>query len=265
MKNLIALLLSSFISPITIASDASPFEHFAVVDLTHSFDANTIYWPTEEDFRHTESFSGDTEGGWYYSAYSVKTAEHGGTHLDAPIHFARHRWTADEIPLQRLIAPAVVVDVKEQVAANSDYEISVADLKQWEESYGPIPPGAAVLANTGFAKFWPNRLEYLGTDERGPEAVKALHFPGFSRESAEFLATQRNISAVGLDTASIDPGQSKDFMVHRILYDKNILGYENVANLDALPATGAWVMALPMKIADGSGAPLRIIGLVPEQ
>ena len=263
MKNLISMFLFCFWNLITIATNANPFEHFDIVDLTHAFDADTIYWPTENDFRHTESFSGNTEGGWYYSAYSVETAEHGGTHLDAPIHFARDRWTTDEIPLQRLFTPAVVIDVQEQVAADNDYEITVGDIEKWEKNYGPIPAGAAVLANTGFARFWPSRLEYLGTEERGAEAVASLHFPGFSRESAEFLTNHRDIAAVGLDTASIDPGQSQDFIVHRILYEKNIIGYENVANLDALPATGAWIMALPMKIAGGSGAPLRIIGLVP--
>ena len=260
MRTLSSVALATFFA---FNADANPFDGFDAVDLTHPFDADTIYWPTEKDFKHTESFAGETEGGWYYSAFSVQTAEHGGTHLDAPVHFAEGRWGADEIPLGHLLSPAVVIDVKAKAAANPDYQLSVDDIRDWEQLHGTIPEGAAVLMNTGFSARWPNRLDYLGTAERGAEAVKSLHFPGFSKASAEFLANERVISAVGLDTASIDYGQSNNFIVHRLLYEQNIIGYENVANLDALPPAGAWLIALPMKIANGSGAPLRIVALVP--
>ncbi len=260
MKNVSSVVLATLLA---VNANANPFEGFDIVDLTHAFDANTIYWPTEKDFKHTESFAGETEGGWYYSAFSVQTAEHGGTHLDAPIHFAEGRWSADQIPTANLFSAAVVIDVKAKAASNPDYQLSVDDILAWEQQHGEIPKGATVLMNTGFSMRWPDRLEYLGTAERGPEAVRSLHFPGFSKASAEFLAHERDITAVGLDTASIDYGQSTDFIVHRLLYEQNILGFENVANLDALPPVGAWLIALPMKIANGSGAPLRIVGLVP--
>jgi len=242
---------------------ANPFEGYRAVDLTHAFDEDTIYWPTEKGFQHDKQFEGITEGGWYYTAYSVRTAEHGGTHLDAPIHFAANTWTADEVPLSSLILPAVVVDVTDEATSNRDYLLTADILKQWEAQHGQIPKGSAVLMNTGFAKFWPDQEQYMGTPKRGPEAIAELHFPGFSESAARFLAAERGVAAVGLDTPSIDYGQSKDFIAHQILYSQNIIGFENIASMSELPATGAWIVALPMKIRDGSGGPLRIIALIP--
>ena len=254
-----ALLALSF----SLSVSANPFAGYRAVDLTHSFDENTIYWPTEKGFQHDKQFEGVTEGGWYYTAYSVRTAEHGGTHLDAPIHFAADTWTADEVPLSSLILPAVVIDVTHEASGNRDYLLTEEGLKQWETQHGQIPKGSAVLMNTGFAKFWPKHEQYMGTAKRGPEAVAELHFPGFSESAARFLANERGVAAVGLDTPSIDYGQSKDFIAHQILYSQNIIGFENIASMEELPATGAWVIALPMKIRDGSGGPLRIIELIP--
>ena len=252
-------------SMLLIAATASgnPLEGYRSVDLTHSFDEDTIYWPTENDFQHEKRFEGITEGGWYYTAFSVHTAEHGGTHMDAPIHFADGTWTADEVPLSSLILPAIVVDVTAEAASDRDFLLKRQHLEAWESKHGRIPEGAAVLMNTGYAHFWPDRERYMGTAARGDAAVAQLHFPGFSASAAKFLAEERKIAAVGLDTPSIDFGQSKDFIVHQILYEKNIVGFENVAAMDELPATGSWLFALPMKIKGGSGGPLRIIALVP--
>ena len=247
----------------SLSVSASPFAGYRTVDLTHAFDEHTIYWPTEKGFQHDKQFEGVTEGGWYYTAYSVRTAEHGGTHLDAPIHFAAGAWAADEVPLSSLILPAVVIDVTDEARDNRDYLLTEGDLKQWEAQHGQIPKGSAVLMNTGFAKFWPNHEQYMGTAKRGPEAVAELHFPGFSESAARFLANERGVAALGLDTPSIDYGQSKDFIAHQILYSQNIVGFENIASMEELPATGAWVVALPMKIRNGSGGPLRIIALIP--
>ena len=248
---------------LSLSVSANPFAGYRAVDLTHAFDENTIYWPTEKGFQHDKQFEGLTEGGWYYTAYSVRTAEHGGTHLDAPIHFAADTWTADEVPLSSLILPAVVIDVTDEASGNRDYLLTEEGLKRWEAEYGQIPNGSAVLMHTGFAEFWPNHEQYMGTSKRGPEAVAELHFPGFSESAARFLANERGVAAVGLDTPSIDYGQSKDFIAHQILYSQNIIGFENIASMEELPATGAWVVALPMKIRDGSGGPLRIIALIP--
>lgn len=233
------------------------------VDLSHDMAEDSPFWPTADRFRHEVASYGQTPGGWFYSSYNLSLSEHGGTHLDAPIHFAEGKQTADQIPLDRLIGPAAVIDVTAASAANRDYRFTVADVENWERKNGRLPDGAILLFRTGFSKFWPDRKSYMGTDERGPDAVAKLHFPGLSGELAKYLVEQRKVAAVGLDTPSLDFGQSKDFIVHRTLLGANIPGFENVANLEQLPPNGAMVVALPTKIRGGSGAPLRIVALVP--
>jgi kynurenine formamidase len=261
----LAVLAVAFIGSVRADPAPDPFAGLAFVDLTHAFDKDTIYWPTERDFEHEEEFRGVTEGGWYYTAYRLHVAEHGGTHLDAPIHFAEGKWTADQVPLSSLLNAAVVIDVSAMALKDPDYRLDVAAIERWEAAHGAIPHGATVLVHTGYARYWPDRLRYMGTDKRGAEGVAALHFPGFSLAAAEYLYEKRGVVAVGLDTPSIDYGQSGDFIVHRYLYSRNVIGFENLANLDQLPATGAHVVALPMKIRDGSGGPLRIVALVPRE
>jgi kynurenine formamidase len=233
------------------------------VDLTHELAEDSPFWPTAEDFRHEVASYGRTPGGWFYSNYNLELSEHGGTHLDAPIHFAAGKQTADQIPLDRLIGPAAVIDVTKQSARDRDYRFTVADVEAWERANGRLPDGAIILFRTGFSRFWPDRKAYMGTDERGPDAVAKLHFPGLSEELARFLVEQRKVAAVGLDTPSLDYGQSTDFIAHRILLGANIPGFENVADLDLLPPKGATVVALPVKIKGGSGGPLRIVAQLP--
>lgn len=233
------------------------------VDLTHAFDEETIYWPTAESFRLEVVAEGTTDAGYYYAANRFSAAEHGGTHLDAPIHFHEGGATADEIALERFVGPAAVVDVSDATGQNADYQVTIEDFRAWEETHGRLPDGAIVLLRTGWDRFWPDAQRYLGTAERGPEAVPDLHFPGLHPDAASWLVEERSIDAVGLDTPSLDYGQSSDFMAHRILFDAGVPGFENVARLGELPPTGAWVIALPMKIAGGTGAPLRIAGVVP--
>ena len=231
------------------------------IDLSYAFSEETIYWPTEDGFRLDELAYGETEAGYYYSSYKISTAEHGGTHLDAPIHFFRGGMSTAQIPLDRLIAPVVVVDVSAR--ATPDYRIKVTDLEAWERAHGRIPDGAILLLRTGWGERWPDRLSYLGTERTGPEAVAELHFPGIHANAARWITDQRNIAAVGIDTPSIDYGQSSGFEAHVIIYGANIPGFENVANLHELPEEGAFVVALPMKVAGGSGGPLRIVAFVP--
>jgi len=233
-----------------------------IVDLTYAFDANSVYWPTAEQFKLETDFEGMTDKGYFYSAYRYSAAEHGGTHLDSPVHFAKGRYTVDQLPLERLMGPAIVIDVTEKCATNADYLVSVADFENWEKRNGKIPAGTIVLLRTGFGKFYPDRKKYLGTEERGAEAVAKLHFPGLDPAAARWLTTNRSIKAIGLDTASIDYGQSTLFESHRALFEKNVPAFENVANLDQLPVKGFSVIALPMKIKGGSGGPLRIIAVL---
>ena len=232
------------------------------VDLTHSFDSTTIYWPTDtQGFELEEHAFGPTPGGWFYASYGFSSAEHGGTHLDAPIHFAEGRLTSDRIPLSGLIGPAAVVDVQDRV--DPDYLVTVDDLMAWEAEHGPLPEGGILLLRTGWGERWSDRTAYLGTSLEGPEAVADLHFPGLGEPAAQWLVAERGIVAVGIDTPSIDRGQSTDFRAHVVLYSENISGFENVANLDQLPESGSYVVALPMKLGGGSGGPLRIVAFVP--
>ena len=233
-----------------------------IVDLTHPFDAGTIYWPTEAGFVLTPEHRGVTDKGYFYASNALCTPEHGGTHVDAPVHFWADGATVDAIPLERLVGPAVVVDVSEKARANRDYQVTADDFVAWERKNGVIPKGAIVLIRTGFGAAWPDRVRYLGTDERGVEAVAKLHFPGLSAHAAVWLAEVRKIHAVGLDTASIDHGPSTLFETHVALFSRGVPAFENVANLDQLPAKGFTVIALPMKIAGGSGGPLRIVAML---
>lgn len=233
-----------------------------LVDLSHAFDRRTIYWPTAQRFKLTKVADGQTEGGWHYAANNFRGAEHGGTHLDAPIHFSRTGNTADEVPLRRLAGPAVTVDVRAAAAADSDYLVSVADLQAFEAANGRIAPRTIVLLRTGWSRFWPDAARYLGTAERGEAAVAKLHFPGLSEEAARFLVDERGIRAVGIDTASIDRGQSTAYEAHRVLAAAQVPVFENVARLGRVPAEDFQVIALPMKIRGGSGGPLRVMAVV---
>ena len=262
MKTLsLCLLLALVAGPAARAVADEPLAG-RIVDLTHAYDGDTVYWPTADGFELTVDFKGMTDGGWYYEANTFRTAEHGGTHLDAPIHFAAGRHHADEIPLEKLIGPAVVIDVTAQAAEDRDYQVAVADFEAWEKKHGRLPDGVIVLLNTGFGKFWPDRVTYMGTAERGAEAVSKLSFPGLHPDAASWLVAERRIHAIGLDTPSIDYGQSAGFESHRVLFEENIPAFENVANLDRLPPAGFQVVALPMKIRGGSGGPLRIVAIL---
>lgn len=229
------------------------------VDLTYDYSEETIYWPTSATFQLDTVFVGEAEGGYYYEAYTFASAEHGGTHLDAPIHFYEGGQTVDEIEIDQLTGYAVVIDVSEPVTKNRDYQVQPADIESWEEEYGQIPDGAIVLFYTGMGTYWPDAEAYLGTANRGEDALAELGFPGIHPDAAQWIVDNRDVKAVGLDTPSLDYGQSELYETHQILFEHNIAGFENVANLDQLPTTGAYVIALPMKIKEGSGAPLRIV------
>lgn len=230
------------------------------IDLTYSFDSTTLYWPNNtKPFLHTTEAEGFTQQGYYYSSYSICTPEHGGTHLDAPIHFAAGKYTADQIPLSSLTGAAVVIDVSEKALANRDYRVSKDDIFKWEERNGKISDNMILLFRTGYGQYYPNREKYFGTAKTGTAALPELHFPGIDPATAEWLVKERKVKAVGLDTPSLDYGQSADFRTHQVLMGANVPGFENLANLDQLPAKGIYVVALPMKIGKGSGGPLRII------
>ena len=266
MKNLLlSLWLVSLIACSTAEPGSAPtldLTRFRMIDLTHSYNAATVYWPTSTDRFELKQLSfGPSPGGWFYAANSFSTPEHGGTHLDAPIHFAQDRHFADQIPLEQLIAPAVVIDVSAAAAADPDYRLSSQDVLDFEQQHGRIEPGTIVLLRTDWSRRWPDRKTYLGDDTPGD--ASHLHFPSFGEDAARVLVEERQVAALGADVASIDYGASQDFPVHRVANGANVPGFENLTNLQELPPRGAFVIALPMKIEHGSGAPLRAVALVP--
>ena len=256
-------MIRTLVSALLLATTAGAVEidPAKVVDLTYPFGAETIYWPTAKRFALETVQEGDTPGGYWYEANNYAAAEHGGTHMDAPVHFARGGATADQVPATAGIGPLVRVDVSAQAAKDADYRLSRADLAAWEQAHGRIPKGAIVVMYSGWGARWPDKKRYLGTDVAGD--VANLHFPGFSREAAEFLVRERDINGIGVDTPSIDYGPSTDFIVHRVINGAGKPGFENVAHLDKVPASGATLVALPMPIAGGSGGPTRAIAILP--
>jgi kynurenine formamidase len=244
------------------AGETLDLSAYELVDLTHPFNERTIYWPTSPaNFELDTLAYGHTAASYFYSAFAFSTPEHGGTHLDAPMHFADGAHPVDRVPLERLVAPAVVIDVVARAEADRDYRLSADDVRTWEAEHGPVPTGSIVLLRTGWSRHWPDRLAYLGDDTPGD--ASSLGFPSYGEDGARLLVEEREVAALGADVASIDYGRSTDFIVHRIAAARNVPGLENLNALDRLPATGAIVIALPVLIEGGSGGPARVIALVP--
>jgi kynurenine formamidase len=207
-----------------------------IIDLSHDYSKETIYWVTAQQFNLDTVFAGQTENGFYYAANNFSTAEHGGTHIDAPIHFAKNGQTVEKIPLETLMGPAIKIDVSEKALQNRDYLVNIDDLLLWESKQNTeIPAGSIVLLETGYSKFYPDHIKYMGTDQRGVDAISLLHFPGLSEEAAKWLTESRSIKAIGIDTPSIDYGQSTLFKAHVVLLSNNIPAFENLTNLDQVP------------------------------
>jgi len=258
-KKFLGILLA--ISPST--ASALELENYELVDLSHSYGENTVYWPTSPTAFEKEQLAyGISEGGWFYSAYSVCTPEHGGTHIDAPMHFAAGGISTERIPLESLLAQAVVIDVSNRAAADRNYRLTAEDVAAFEKEHGEISAGTIVLMRTDWSEHWPDAMAYLGDDTPG-DASK-LQFPGFGAEATKILTEERKVAMLGVDTASVDYGKSQDFIVHRIGAAQGVANLENLTNLDQLPATGATIIALPMKIEGGSGGPARVVALVPK-
>lgn len=232
-----------------------------VIDLSYPFDDRAVYWPTEAGFRHWYEEHGRAAGGYFYAAGRFSAPEHGGTHMDAPHHFSEEGVPADRVPLAQCIGPACVIDFRARAEEDGDSALSVSDVERYEERYGPIPEGAIVVAHSGWGRYWPDKRRYLGTDQWGD--VAHLHFPGFSPEAVCLLLRKRNVAALAIDTASLDPGRALDFPVHRLWLGAGKPGFENLARLETLPPRGATLFCIPMKIAGGSGAPARVFAVIP--
>jgi kynurenine formamidase len=235
---------------------APPGGYRAVVDLTHSVNEKVPTFEAAEKSSYRVKTVATIERDQYF-ARDISLPEHFGTHIDAPAHFARGLWTVDQIPPERLIAPLAVLDVSGSAKNNPDYQISVEDIARWEQANGQIPLGAVVMARTGWDSRWDSASSY-----RNPDAKGALHFPGYSKEAAQFLVEGRNVIGLGIDTLSVDYGPSRDFEVHRYTLAHSLYHLENVTHLDRVPSSGATVVVAPAKLEGGSGGPVRILALV---
>lgn len=251
--------LTAAICLAVLGACSAPPSGVKVLDMTYPLDEAAIFWPTAKPFSLTQVAYGVSEGGWFYASNEFSASEHGGTHADAPIHFAEGGRTIEQIPLEEWIGPAVNVDVTAKCEGDRDYMLSPGDLRSWEEVNDRIPDGAWIIMYTGIdTKYYPDKKMVLGTEKTGPEAIPELSFPGFSQESVKFLIKERNIKGIAIDTPSIDRGKSQNFMVHRVLFAADKLALENIANLDKLPAKGATLYVIPMMIKGGTGAPARV-------
>src|SRR5688572_21800353 len=185
----IMLLMKHASLAIATALTVFAIDDTKLVDLTHTFDEKTVYWPTAKPFVWHKEAWGPSQGGYWYASGSFEASEHLGTHIDSPIHFAEKHATTDALQIRQLIGPAVVIDISKAAAASADYQLSVSDVATWEKSHGPIPAGAIVVVRTNWSKFWPDRARYMGTAKAGD--VKNLHFPGISAEAAKQLVSRR--------------------------------------------------------------------------
>jgi kynurenine formamidase len=254
----------------TVGSSAQEAEHgvdlfqaihegqVKVADLTHPLDDHSPYWPegvTASPFHARVVATIEHDG---YFARALELPEHFGTHMDAPVHFDPQGASVDQIPVEKFLSAAIVVDVRAGASSNPDYRVTGSDLENWVKAHGPMPRGCLVLIRTGWASRWPSQKEYMNQDAQG-----VLHFPGLSLEAARYLLDHALPVAIGIDTASIDYGPSKDFEVHHLTLGAGLYHLENLANLELLPPTGARVIALPLKLRGGSGSPARVLALVP--
>lgn len=257
---LIIILFSSCHSYYAISS--SSFEdvvngNCTIVDLTYPLNKSNAYWPgsTYTPFKY-ETLATLKENGVYSGAYS--TPEHLGTHIDAPNHFEDNQPSVDEIKLETLIGPAIVIDISDKAETNADYELTVEDISHWEDANGRIQNRSIILLNTGWWRRWNDYDKYKNADGNNK-----LHFPGYSAKAAEFLVNKRNINGIGIDTLSADHGISTDFAVHHIINGAGKYILENVNNPDKLPPTGATLIIAPIKIEGGSGGQTRIWAIMP--
>jgi kynurenine formamidase len=228
-----------------------------VVDMTYAINGKLPAWPGDDRTFEAKVESTPEKDGYF--ARSFWTLEHYGTHMDAPAHFPPGKEYLDQISVQRLFAPAVVVDVREEASKDQDYRLRVMRVEKWEALHGRIPVGAVVLLRTGWASRWPDQARYRNMDAAG-----VMHFPGFSVEAARLLI-ERGVVGLGIDTLSIDYGPSKDFEVHRVTLPAGLYQLENLANLDQLPDSGAFLISAPIKLESGSGGPVRVFALLPNE
>jgi kynurenine formamidase len=228
-----------------------------VVDMTYAINDKLPKWPGDERAFEAKTNATFEKDGYFTRSFWM--LEHYATHMDAPAHFPPGKETLDQLPVAHFFGPAVVIDVRADAAKDADYRLTTGRVEKWEEAHGRIPTGAIALLLTGWASRWPDEARYRNTEQDG-----VMHFPGYSVEAAKLLML-RGVVGLGIDTLSIDYGPSKNFEVHHVDLPAGLFNLENVANLDQLPETGAFVIAAPIKLEGGSGGPVRIFGILPSR
>ena len=226
-----------------------------VVDLTHVIHPGMPCWPGDPPVRFQRVAKVDTDG-FYLRRFSM--GEHSGTHMNAPRSFYPNGATIDTYAAESLVAPALVIDMRDQAEADPDHALTTQELASWEGRYGLVPPGALVFLYTGWQHKWNDPQEFLGLDHQG-----SLHFPGFGYDAAQILMQERGAAGLGTDTLGLEPGQDKQYTVNRLALMNKGLVLESLANLDRLPATGATLIVGPLRLEGGSGAPVSVLALVP--
>jgi kynurenine formamidase len=236
---------------------ASFVEGRRIVDLTHALNELGPFWPGTGYFAFRSEVIADFEThGVYSRVYS--TPEHLGTHVDAPVHFEKGEMSLDEIPVERLFGPGIVIDISERVRRDADATLSLDDVAAFESAHGRVPAGAIVFLRTGWEERWDDPARYRNADAAG-----VMHFPGYSASAADFLARQRGVSALGIDTLSVDPGGSREYEAHHAGNRLGLYFIENAARLGELPSRGFDVIVAPIKIEGGSGGQARLFALLP--
>ncbi|MBI3406310.1 MAG: cyclase family protein [Acidobacteria bacterium] len=226
-----------------------------VVDLSHPINDKFPAWPGDERAFEVTTNATVEKNGYFTRHFAM--LEHFGTHLDAPAHFPPGKRTVDQIPPESFFGPAVVIDVRADGEKNSDYQVPRDRILAWEKKYGRIPTGAIVLLRTGWPSRLPDAKRYRNQDAKG-----VMHFPGFSIEATKLLI-EREVSGLGCDTMSVEYGASQDFAQHKMSLGAGLYHLENLADLRALPESGAFLVVAPIKLAGGSGGPVRVFAILP--
>ncbi len=227
-----------------------------VIDLTRPINERSQFFSASLESPYRADTVVEYRQGYFARKFCVP--EHYSTHIDAPSHFVPEQPAVDLIPVSHLFAPVVKIDISDKTKNNVDYELTPSDIEEWEGEQGRIPFGSVVLVRTGWEQYWDDPAEYRGVDSEG-----TFHFPGYSREAAEFLVNERKAKGLGIDNLSIDHGPSTDFPAHRVLNGAGGYALENLAHLADVPPNGSYIIVAPAKLEGGSGGPVRVLVVVP--
>lgn len=233
--------------------DAQDIFNRKVFDLTHVLKPGLPDFHLDgQTFSYKKIFSIEKDG---YGNGAFSMVEHYGTHVDAPNHFFDGKRSVDQIPAQDLVIPCLVIDVRDEVKNNPDYQLTLEKVKRFEKD-GEIPAHVAVLLLTGWDARWGTASDYRNADAKG-----VMHFPGFGADACNYLVKQRHVAAIGIDTLSIDAGSSDDFSCHKIALGAGLYMMENLKDLALLPSRGALLFCGPLRIENGTGGPARILAI----